>query len=566
MKKIVAIILILSFIWALPVSAATVINDVPPTHFAHAPVRAMVDAGHMTVTGAGDFRPDAPIDKFETSRILASAAGATPALMDEAYAAHGALIRSRSAGYNRWNGATDREVAFLLSRGVFVESDLGNFIVRTGDAESLRALSRQEAAAYLVRLMGRGDEARNFNYTADFTDDARIGANFRPYVYYLRSLGVISGEPGNNFNPNGAVSRAAMSVLLQRSLGMMSAGVSQAAAGGTPSPAEGTTVIDSISGVIERVHTNINALQLRLSGGEIRILGMAAVPNIFVDGQRRTIHNLEEGMPVVGITRDGAIIDLQAQSTGESAVTAAPSPQGTGAAGTAATANLEYRTVQGTVSALPQGAVVIEVRILNPHGFIITNNETFAVDANTAVTRGGEAVAFSDISVNDVISARVRGGRASRLELEERERRINATVLDRRTEFVTGTNYFVVEDTAGNTHELVVNDATVLTRAGSTGNVRFRDIRIGDTLDLIARYSLILEAYAYGSRGSAEGIISEILITRNGTSVVLIRTGGEAVRYYVIDGAFDVHTLRLNSRVSLRLDSREIEDFVVLPM
>jgi len=570
MKKIVAIILILSLAFGQTIYASALINDVPNTHWAFTSVRAMVDAGHMTLTGAGDFRPDAPIDKFETSRILARAAGASQTLMNEAYANHGATIAARSSTYSRWNESANREIAFLMSRGIYTEYDLGNFIVRTGDAESLRALSRQEAAVYLVRLMGRGGEAANFSFTPDFSDDARITANFRPYVYFLRSLGVISGEPGNNFNPNGAVSRAAMAVLLQRSLGMSTA-VQTGASGAsdvTAPVAGGTVVIDSISGNIERVHANINALQLRLSGGEIRIMGLIQQPNIFVDGQRRTIHNLEEGMQIVGITRDGSIIDLQAQSLQAGGNLAASTAQGSEAAVAPPPAAVSgnYRTVQGTVSALPQGAVVIEIRMLNPHGFIITDNETFTVDANTTFRRGTQAVALSDISVNDVISARVSGARALSLELEERERRVNATVIDRRTESVMGTNYFVLEDAQGNTHELVVNDATVLRRAGITGNARFNDIRIGDTIDLIARYSQIIEAYAYGSRGSAEGIISEIHITRNGTSVVLIDSSGEALRYHAIAGAFDVHTLRLNSRVSLRLDSREIEGFIVLPM
>ena len=556
MKKIVAIALILSFIFSATVFAAPVINDVAVTHWAHSSIRAMVNAGHMTAA-AGEFRPDAPIDKFETSRILASAAGATNALLDAAYAIHGGTVAARAAAYNRWNSASDREVAFLLERGIFTESDLNNFIVRSGDAESLRALSRQEAAVYLVRLMGRGNEARNFNFTPDFVDNSRIQVTFRPYVYYLRSLGVISGEPGNHFNPNGVVTRAAMAVLLERSLGMVASPVNPPVVSGvTNGVGDGAAVsIDSISGVIERVHTNINALQLRLSSGEIRILGMAAVPNIFIDGQRRTIHNLEEGMPIVGITRDRTIIDLQAQSVNQRATETLPPPP---------TVNVEDRTVQGTVYALSQNAVTIEIRILNPHGFIITQRETITVNANTTVVKGNAGITFQDISVNDVITARVRGGIAQRLEIEERERHMVVTVLERRTESIMNINYFVVEDRQGNTHELVVNDDTRLRRRGSTGNVRFIDIRIGDTLDLIAEYSRIIEAYAYGTRGAVDGIISEIHITRTGTSIMLIEADGEAVRYHVRAGAFDVHSFRLNSRVRLHLDSREIESFVVL--
>ena len=556
-KRFVAIALTMSLAFSQPLFATSAtINDVASDHWAYGAIRAVVDAGHMGVNASGEFRPNAPIDKFETSRILASAAGRTQTLANQAYAVHGSTIRARAAQYTRWNDDTNRDIAFLLEQGVFIESDLGNFIVRSGDAENLRALSRQESAVYLVRLMSRSDAARASNLAHDFTDNARINASSRPYVYYLRNLGIIAGEPGNNFNPNGVVTRTTFAVLLDRVISAMpnnaSAPPAQQAQTSTP------LALSSFSGTIGQVHVNTNSLHLNLSGDEVRIIAFASTSNIFIDGQRRTINELRPGMSVVGITHNSSITDLQAQ-------TVAPAQNITNNTNQShiSPAFVEYRQITGTVYAIGQGNIGVELRLLNPQGFIVTQRENITINNNTTIMRAANPVTVANISVNDVINIVVRNGAATRIELFERNRSMNVTVVERRTESVLGTNYFVVEDLQGMRHELIVDDSTMLRRVGTSGRARFNDIRIGDTLDLIAEYSLILEAYAFGSRGSAEGTISEIMITRNGSSVVVIDSRGQAQRYHIRDGAFDIHSMRLNSRVSLRLDSWEIESFTV---
>jgi hypothetical protein len=274
------------------------------------------------------------------------------------------------------------------------------------------------------------------------------------------------------------------------------------------------------------------------------------------------MHELRDGMPVVGLTRNGAIFDIKAQSVplqtqipAQTTSQLPPPPPAT---------PVEYRTLQGTVAAVTVNTITIEIRIINPHGVIITQRETLSVGDNCRITRGGQDIMLQAVTVNDVVIAQVHSGRAYSLELEERDRSMNVTVIDKRTENTLGTNFFIVEDRDGKIHELIVNNNTVLTRQGMIGNVRFTDVRIGDSLDLLAEYSVIREAYAYGEQGFTEGVISEIHITRAGTTIYLIDSTNTATKYHAIDGAFDVHTLRLNSRVRLRLDSKEIEAVTVL--
>ncbi|HAQ41564.1 MAG TPA: hypothetical protein DCM73_12550 [Clostridiales bacterium] len=45
---------------------------------------------------------------------------------------------------------------------------------------------------------------------------------------------------------------------------------------------------------------------------------------------------------------------------------------------------------------------------------------------------------------------------------------------------------------------------------------------------------------------------------------MLMDDTGKTEKYYVIEGAFDVYTLRVNSRVRLKLDSKEVEAVSIL--
>ena len=553
MKKTIAIALIMSFLFSMPLFAAPAISDVASGNWAYGSVRAIVNAGHMGVNAANEFRPNAPIDKFETSRILASVAGQTPALLDQAYAIHGATIAARAAQYSRWNNASNREIAFLLERGVFSENDLGNFIVRTGEAENLRALSRQEAAVYLVRLMGRSSAARTANLPQDFADNARINSASRPYVYYLRSLEIIAGEPNNNFNPNGVVTRTTFAVLLDRVVQAMGTTAPAPAAPAIPQqpPVQATApaAVAAISGNIVQVNITGNTLQIREMDDSVRIMALADHANVFVNGNRQAIGSLLPSMSIVAVTTNGIITDIHAQNLVTPTTPAAP-------------AAVE-RQVIGTVREIGTDNITVDVRILNPQGFVVTQREVITITSASTLARAGVPITLANINVNDSINGTVRGNVATRIDLFERNRSMNVTVVERRTESVLGTNYFIVRDQNGMLHEFVVNNATTLRRIGSVGTVRFQDIRVGDTLDLLAEYSLIIEAYAYGSRGSAEGTISEILLSRAGNSVIVIDSRGEARRFHIRDGAFDVHSMRVNQRVTLRLDSLEVEGFTV---
>ena len=590
LKKFLAISLILSMMQSNVILAASKFTDVAQAHWAYSAIVSIADKGYMVGNIAGEYKPDNPIDKFETSKILAMAAGYKysnmttdeSTLYTNAYNNYKPVLDIYKANYVKWSSNTDREISYLIHKGIYDAGDLDLFVLKNGDKENLRALSRQEAAVYLVKLMGRKAQALAYSQYAAFADDAKINTEYKPYVYYLKSIGVISGESNNNFNPNGAVTRAAFAVMLDKTIGLgvdtTNSTTVPVTASNTPQTATGTetaqntssTLIDTISGTVEKVHTSLSAVQVKHTSGETKIHKVDASASVYIDNNKKTIYDLQEGMPIIGLLKNNVAVDIKAQSVTAAPVQTTPPAQSTVPTPTPTPvqpAIVEYRTLRGTITDVnitsESKTVTVEVRIINPLGGIIVERETFKVENDCNIIRAGKDIALAGVNANDVVKATVYAGKAYALELEEKNRRMNVVVLDKKTESTLNTNFYVVQDINGEVHDLVVSSSSILTRKG-VGTVSFADIRIGDRLDLTAEYSVIKEAYAYGEQGFIEGVISEINLTKGNSYIMLVESGNKEVKYHIINGAFDVYALRLNSRVRLRLDSKEIESVSIL--
>ena len=79
------------------------------------------------------------------------------------------------------------------------------------------AAKRWEVAKYFVRALGKEDEAEeHMNEKLNFKDYAAIPVGAVGYIYVMNELGLMKGNADGTFNPNGAVKRAEMAVLLER--------------------------------------------------------------------------------------------------------------------------------------------------------------------------------------------------------------------------------------------------------------------------------------------------------------------------------------------------------------
>ncbi|MDR2750880.1 MAG: S-layer homology domain-containing protein [Clostridiales bacterium] len=296
--------------------AAMKYKDVYEGYWALDAISFVSDMGLIVGDASGSFKPDAPIDKFEASKILAKAAGYkyTNASIEEmtyysrAYAKNKSLLGKLAKSRERWNASADYEISFLLEKEILVVDDLNSFVVLDDDGDwQLQTLTRQEAARFLTRLTGKVEEAQEVPLAPQFYDDWAILAENKPYVYYLRSIGVIAGTADNMFMPNGAVVRASMAMMLSKCVDDKP--VQQVA---YSSKSASVAKITSVSGEILEIYPSFYGLMID-SGGTATACQVAASCAIYVEGFLKTYSDLRVGMEIEGVLLNSELVELKAK-------------------------------------------------------------------------------------------------------------------------------------------------------------------------------------------------------------------------------------------------------------
>ena len=101
-------------------------------------------------------------------------------------------------------------VNIAYEKGILDEVDLMYFNPNS-------AAKRWEVAKYFVRALDKEDIAEDhMGDKLDFKDYTAIPVGAVGYIYVMNDLGLMKGNADGTFNPNGAVSRAEMAVLLER--------------------------------------------------------------------------------------------------------------------------------------------------------------------------------------------------------------------------------------------------------------------------------------------------------------------------------------------------------------
>ncbi len=234
---------------------ASPMKDVSASHWAYAEITDMQKRGLLVTSSQGDFFPNNYVTYFEFSEILAKATGYKDAnvnpdmdpvlkqAIDSNYEKQKATIEANQKNYKHWQKDANPEIAYLLGKGYLQKEDLGKFMsMSTSGVESRRGVRKQEAAAYLVRILHKAETAKSEYVSTGFVDEAKIDAAYRPYVAYMKNLGIVNGNEKAEFGPTTPITRATLSKMLIDTLKVKEAPVAPVVP--PTSPVEPTTPVE----------------------------------------------------------------------------------------------------------------------------------------------------------------------------------------------------------------------------------------------------------------------------------------------------------------------------------
>jgi hypothetical protein len=559
-KKIaIALAVLIAILSVTPLFASTAsFRDVPSTHFAFEAINWVSNPtnGAFMVGDAGNnFNPDRHPTKFDAAQIYAMAAGfrhvttnlppAEREVFTRSLETWRSFLDNMAAEFSTWNRSVDREIAFLLYRGILTTSEVQGFVTRTGTTETRPLLTREEAVTWAVRLAGQATQAQAVVIPPanPFSDNAQISQNYRRYIYHARDLQIISAA--SPFNPTAHLTRGELARILFNALTENTPTATNVTGTGSPS-----TVTGVIANVILDTHVAITSAT--------RTETFAIAPNavIMIDNTQRTPAFLREGMAVT-VLLDGSrrVISLVART----AQTASSTPSTT-------TTPQSSHSDEGFVTAINATGVrtiTIRTQRVRISGQIMDEERVFALAPNATITSGGKPSSFEEIKVGDIAFFGFNENVINTLELMERERTLNGALIEVRPPDNFGAMpVLIIEEADGRAYELRALPSTEFSR-GNVKNLSWDDIRIGDKITAEVELDRLVRVHAVGERSTAVGRLNEIRITERNTEITMLLQNGSAASYIIRAGIFDVYTLRIGMQLDIALDSREVTNIIV---
>jgi hypothetical protein len=211
------------------------------------------------------------------------------------------------------------------------------------------------------------------------------------------------------------------------------------------------------------------------------------------------------------------------------------------------------------VASAPYESVTIKTQRIKLTGEIITEDRTFTLSPSCIITRGTGRVYLSDVRVNDIAAFKYSGTVLYSLTLQEKDRIVRGTLVEKKYVEASDTPVLVIEDAVKVKHELRVTASTLIER-GTLRNLSWTDLRVGDDIEAKCEYDRLLNVYAPGTRGSVSGRLTSILISAASQEITLQKADGTSAVYKVPAGAYDIYSLRIGMDLTLYLDSWEVYD------
>lgn len=566
-------------------------KDVPKTFWAYNAIEEITSQGLMVGDFSGNFNPDSYIDKFDTSRILAKVLGynygsATQQdneYYENLYQEKKSFIDQYAKAFTKWNSSSDREIAFLLDKGVLKNEDLNQFVIRSTEGkEQLRALSREEFAVFLVRMMGKTDEAAKYQITDKFSDDASINSAKRQSVYYLKSLGIISGTTDNKFNPNGAVTRADFCVLLNNTLKYMGKTISADTTASSSAGDSGSVVnnIETVSGSLDKYFPSLNVIQLSV-GTTQKLYKVTSGAAVKIDGFNGSLSELKEGMTITALLNNSEVVQIDASSslpqTTETiqpvqptqTVQAAESPQqietqtqSASASGsiTATISEDDLTMIVGSVESVNESSITLSYRMVNSRDEINTQSKTYTFADNAVLTRNSSAITAADISTDDIASAKILGSKVYYLDVEGGSLVLNnGTLVKKYYNSSKNMPALVIETNDGKSYELYVTEDSKIAR-NTEDETPWNDLKVGDKVSFRTNLNKIESLEATGESRSLEGYVTSVRMESDGSYIgVSENENGTDAKLYPVDiNSVDLYSVRVGDKVKMYLESDEV--------
>ncbi|AHM56018.1 S-layer domain protein [Peptoclostridium acidaminophilum DSM 3953] len=244
----------------------------------------MTDKGFLKGYGNGFFQPNKPVTQLEAIIMALRVAGEEPKAISYAD-----LISLGKKNFKFKN------LISLWAEG-YVDLALEEDILDEDDVRNLNSSAkRYEVAKYMVRAIGLEDDAQdNMDADLDFEDDENVPDGYEGYVYVAIDRGIMTVYPNGMFLPNKPVTRAEMSIIMDRIDGH----------------GDYDTDYEKFTGEVVSIDRQDREITLEIRGND-RTFDLASTVYVMFDDTRGSLSDIEVGDDVkITVNDDDKVIRI----------------------------------------------------------------------------------------------------------------------------------------------------------------------------------------------------------------------------------------------------------------
>lgn len=485
MKKILTMFVsVMVVISALSTAYAAGFKDVTSAYsWAQDAIKALADEKIIEGYPDGTFMPGKDITKQEAITLFARCLGSSADVNEDIVTIARNNAEQILAKYNSY--ALD-QAAYLMYKKVLNEDDLVAYLSASNKDKPLK---RYEAATLIAKSLGGEVWLKsNPDVKADFADSDDIPASAQGYVYYASELGIINGMEDNEFVPDGNVTRAQIATMIYRILDMMKYSYSK--------------------WIVTAVDPDLNIVTLRNEDGESEKYTIGTGVPVMINGEKAQITLLSGGMEVVlTFAHDADTNADRLYSVDAVSIVTEDSIDGI------------YRGRKTENSGTKISVADLEER---------TNVTQYILSSNVSVTYEGKASTLANFKDGDYIHVEISGGKAVIVSGSPKTTTVNKAVVEYIPTDVS--EKMAVRTIDNEVVEYAVARGASLRRNGAIAE--FRDLAVGDSIDLTLEYGEIKSAVAVGASKDVTGVIDSIYHSST-ESVIGVKKGSTVTEYTV---------------------------------
>lgn len=523
---------------------AVTFNDVSKEHWAYNYIQNMSDLGILVGDLSGNFNPDANISKFDALKIIATLAGYEYNNKSDIHKNYYKTLNEKYKDvisfyenkYSKWNFSVSYEIAYLLEKGILKLNELDQLIVLQNGKEQLRALSNEEIALYLVRIMGLEEEVNKMEFDYTLEDSINIAPDKINSVYYLKSLNIFNlSSP--KFYPKKAITKAKLSELITNFLNYTGIKIN---VNNNEEQFSGNNIYTKFV-LIEKIYFLENIIQIKTEYGT-KFYKLKDNLNVVVDGEKALLNDISEKTYAEVTFNDSLISDIIINTN----IKNYPNYE----------VDLkeisQYKTINGIIKNINKDSIAISYKPTNTDGFLDKERiEIIPLAKDCKVIKGVNFLSIENLSLGQLVTINLYNNTATEIYLEEPNSIYIGEFIER-----NNSNKYIIIKTPDNKVLKLELDEDKIENIDSL----LKSLSIGDILTITTTNSKVSKISVASEKIKKQGIIKSIKIY-DGYAIINIQNEDfidDFNNYYVDTNKIDIYSIRVLDTVFLEINSKEI--------